>query len=72
MIAIALQCVSYGYKPGSETGYYADARFTFKQADGISSGFFRHVYTSQHFSTCTWKTDDIEGITLLSISILSY
>ncbi len=62
VVAIALQCISFGYSTKPENPYYADVHFTFKQAYRTTSGHLRHIYTSQHDSISTWKTDDKKGI----------
>jgi hypothetical protein len=72
VVAITLQCISNGDPYKREDAFYADARFTFKQADEVTSGTFRSVYTSQHLSTGTWKADDNKGIQLSSVSVLSH
>ena len=72
VVAIAIQCISNGNSEIPETAFYADAYFTFKQADGMTGGTFRSVYSSQNFSTGIWKADGNKGIQLSSVSMKSH
>ncbi|CAF3620924.1 unnamed protein product [Rotaria sp. Silwood1] len=72
VVAITLQCISNGDTYRSDTAFYADTYFTFKQADETISGTFHHIYTSEHVSNGTWKADGNKGIQLSSVSVISH
>ncbi|CAF3069831.1 unnamed protein product [Rotaria sp. Silwood2] len=69
---MTLQCISNGDIYRSDTAFYADTHFTFKQTDGTISGTFHHVYTSEHVSNGTWKADGNKGIQLSSVNVISH
>lgn len=72
VVSIALRCISNGNSAKPETAYYADAHFTFKQANGTTTGTAHHVFTSEHYSVGIWTPDDKTGIQFSDMSFLSH